>query len=153
MNQAGESRKIWSRRSYFGSRLQRNAVQLEVMDTSTKEAFTVRASRVFLCQGGLQVPRKISFAGENLYGGTLIEGTGGRIDQLDLRGKDVVIMGMGAFATENARTAMMSGARHVTMVTRSLNTSAYPFSAAVRVFTRVLSKNRLLWEQNNARDA
>ena len=34
------------------------AVQLEVIDTSTKEAFTVRASRVFLCQGGSQVPRR-----------------------------------------------------------------------------------------------
>ena len=34
----------------------------------------------------------------------------------------MVVMGMGAFAIENARTALSSGARHVTIVTRSLNT-------------------------------
>jgi hypothetical protein len=53
----------------------------------------------------------------------VIEGTGGDIDSVpgSLRGRRVVIVGFGAFAVENARTALLSGAAHVTIVARSLN--------------------------------
>jgi thioredoxin reductase len=41
---------------------------------------------------------------------------------LEWRGKKVVIVGIGAFAVENARTALESGATHVTVVCRRMGT-------------------------------
>ena len=58
----------------------------------------------------------------------VIEGTGGGIDTVpgSLKGKRVVIVGFGAFAVENARTAMLAGASHVTIVARTLNLVRQP---------------------------
>lgn len=59
-------------------------------------------------------------------------GLGSAVNALEFAGKTVLVVGMGAFAIENARLAMLSGAKHVHMVART----------RVRVtsrFTRVLN--------------
>ena len=84
--------------------------------------FTLRARRaVVLCTGGLQVPRRVTFPGEALFNGDVIYGINGSVDAVDFRGKRVAVVGMGAFAIECARTALLAGAAHVTLVARSFN--------------------------------
>lgn len=41
-----------------------------------------------------------------------------QVEPEKLRGKDVVIIGAGAFACEQARVALLHGAKHVTIVAR-----------------------------------
>jgi hypothetical protein len=63
-------------------------------------------------------PRKIDWANQNSYRGKIISGISNAADDFDWKNKKVVIVGMGAFAVENARTALEGGARHVTVVCR-----------------------------------
>ena len=63
-------------------------------------------------------PREIRWPGQSRFKGEVVSGISGHAETLDWRGKDVVIVGMGAFAVENARTALEGGARHVTVVGR-----------------------------------
>ncbi len=65
-------------------------------------------------------PRPIEWPGREEFGGQLVDGFGGDAERkgVDWAGKRVVIVGMGAFAVENARTALENGAAHVTVVCR-----------------------------------
>jgi hypothetical protein len=63
-------------------------------------------------------PREIGWPGLPRFKGEVVSGISGHAEILDWRGKEVVIVGMGAFAVENARTALEGGARHVTVVGR-----------------------------------
>jgi hypothetical protein len=53
-----------------------------------------------------------------VFQGKVVTGIANDIEGLDWRNKNVVIVGMGAFAVENARSALEGGARHVTVVCR-----------------------------------
>merc|ERR1719191_1283227 len=59
-------------------------------DNSSVCCFEARKA-VLLCTGGLQVPRRLSFPGEQAFGGPVIYGLNQEIDKLDLRGKRVCI--------------------------------------------------------------
>jgi cation diffusion facilitator CzcD-associated flavoprotein CzcO len=90
------------------------------------------AAHVIFCTGSLQRPRNPALPGEAAFGGPVVLGLGSAVNSLAFAGKVVVIVGMGAFAIENARLAMLGGAAHVHMVART----------RVRVtsrFTRVLN--------------
>ncbi len=63
-------------------------------------------------------PRTIEWPGEDTYRGTPVIGHSDETAGLDWRGKNVVVVGMGAFAVENVRTALEAGARYVTVVCR-----------------------------------
>ena len=76
---------------------------------------------VLLCTGGLQTPKTITLPTEGLFGGEVIVGISSEVDSIDLQGRRVCVLGMGAFAVENARTALLQGAEHVTIVARGLN--------------------------------
>ena len=84
-------------------------------------------SRAIRCQGVIMAvndrvgkPRPIQWKGREIFSGQCIDGFGGdATDQnVDWVGKKVVIVGMGAFAVENARTALEAGASHVTVIAR-----------------------------------
>lgn len=64
------------------------------------------------------VPRQVTWPGQSSFQGVLASGTNDNLAHVDWRGKRVVIVGMGAFAIENARTALEHGAEHVTVVVR-----------------------------------
>merc|ERR550514_497727 len=82
----------------------------------------VVASEVILCTGGLQRSRQIALPGEAAFcKGPVLEGFGGRVDQVDFKNKRVVVLGMGSFGIENARTALFGGAEHVTILNRTIN--------------------------------
>jgi Pyridine nucleotide-disulphide oxidoreductase len=67
-------------------------------------------------------PRKITYGDQEVFTGDLVSGISDAAAGVQWRGKNVVIVGMGAFAVENARTALEAGARHVTVVGRRLGT-------------------------------
>lgn len=63
-------------------------------------------------------PRTPSWENQQLFQGTVISGSSDESRGLDWSGKQVVVVGMGAFAVENARTALENGAAKVHVVCR-----------------------------------
>jgi hypothetical protein len=63
-------------------------------------------------------PREIVWRNQDEFKGRIVSGISDGTREVDWRDQDVVIVGMGAFAIENARTALEAGARHVTVVCR-----------------------------------
>jgi hypothetical protein len=63
-------------------------------------------------------PRAVAWPGEERFRGTLVNGISDEALPVDWEGRNVVVVGMGAFAVENVRTALDAGARHVAVVCR-----------------------------------
>jgi cation diffusion facilitator CzcD-associated flavoprotein CzcO len=63
-------------------------------------------------------PRKADWPNQAKFQGTIVTGISDDTLGIEWRNKDVVIVGMGAFAVENARTALEGGANHVTVLCR-----------------------------------
>ncbi|MCB2146355.1 MAG: FAD-dependent oxidoreductase [Deltaproteobacteria bacterium] len=63
-------------------------------------------------------PRELEWPDQSRFQGAIISGISDKTKELDWRDKKVVVVGMGAFAVENARTALEGGARHVTVICR-----------------------------------
>jgi hypothetical protein len=62
--------------------------------------------------------RKIEWENQNNLQGKIISGISNAANDFNWKNKKVAIIGMGAFAVENTRTALEGGARHVTVVCR-----------------------------------
>jgi cation diffusion facilitator CzcD-associated flavoprotein CzcO len=63
-------------------------------------------------------PRVIEWKNQEKFKGDIVAGISDENKDLDWRNKKVVIVGMGAFAIENARTALEAGAKQVTVICR-----------------------------------
>lgn len=63
-------------------------------------------------------PREVKWQNQSAFQGKIVTGISNHTEGIDWRNKNVVIIGMGAFAVENTRTALEGGARHVTVVCR-----------------------------------
>lgn len=63
-------------------------------------------------------PRVVHWDNEASYRGQIVAGISNEAQQVDWRDKRVAVIGMGAFAIENARTALEGGARQVFVVCR-----------------------------------
>ena len=63
-------------------------------------------------------PREAEWENQTAFKGKVVAGIRNDTEKLDWRDKKVLIVGMGAFAVENARTALEGGARHVTVLCR-----------------------------------
>lgn len=63
-------------------------------------------------------PREVKWQNQSAFQGKIVTGISNHAEGIDWRNKNVVIIGMGAFAVENTRTALEGGARHVTVVCR-----------------------------------
>jgi hypothetical protein len=63
-------------------------------------------------------PREIVWKNQAKFTGKIVSGISDSTKDLNWRDKNVVVVGMGAFAIENVRTALEAGARHVTVVCR-----------------------------------
>ncbi|MBT3275815.1 MAG: FAD-dependent oxidoreductase, partial [Spirochaetales bacterium] len=63
-------------------------------------------------------PREVTWHNQERYQGILVDGYSDETAGMDWAGKKVTVIGMGAFAVENARTALEAGAAHVTVVCR-----------------------------------
>jgi cation diffusion facilitator CzcD-associated flavoprotein CzcO len=80
---------------------------------------TMQAKAVYLSTGAQTKRREITWRGEEDFGGAIYYGSGNDVQLQTLTGKRVVIVGGGAFAAEQTRMALLSGAQHVTIVARS----------------------------------
>ena len=63
-------------------------------------------------------PREVTYENQSSFSGQVVSGIADGARGVVWRDKEVVIVGMGAFAVENARTALEGGARHVTVLCR-----------------------------------
>jgi len=81
----------------------------------------------FICSGMFHYPGALrdiirkDWPGEAEFGGQVAYGIGGEIDYKSVVKTNVVIVGMGAFAVENARTCFENGAAHAYVVARNQN--------------------------------
>eukprot|EP00930_Biecheleria_cincta_P037515 TRINITY_DN25760_c0_g2_i1.p1 TRINITY_DN25760_c0_g2~~TRINITY_DN25760_c0_g2_i1.p1 ORF type:complete len:753 (+),score=161.58 TRINITY_DN25760_c0_g2_i1:32-2290(+) len=65
--------------------------------------------------------RIIEYPGEDVFGGLIAYGMNDDCPYSELQGKNIAILGNGAFAVENARTAVEHGANKVFLLTRRKN--------------------------------
>jgi len=68
------------------------------------------------------LPRPLAAPMVGKFHGIVADGTADSLAGVDWKGKRVVIVGMGAFAVENVRTALENGAKEVTVVARRQGT-------------------------------
>jgi hypothetical protein len=67
-------------------------------------------------------PREMIWDNQKEFHGKIVSGISDEAKDIDWKNKKIVIIGMGAFAVENARTALEGGANHVTVVCRKHGT-------------------------------
>ncbi len=96
----------------------------------TKAGYRIRLNRgghpsLLECKGVILAindrvgtPREVRWKNQEAFQGKIVSGASDETQGLDWSDKKVVIVGMGAFAVENARTALEAGAGHVTVVCR-----------------------------------
>ncbi|MDF5727705.1 MAG: FAD-dependent oxidoreductase [Rhizonema sp. PD38] len=76
---------------------------------------------IYYAGGRLFERRTVCFPGEENFQGLVRYGISDDIVPSEYHGKKVVIIGCGAFAMENARTALTNGATHVTILAKKIN--------------------------------
>ena len=87
--------------------------------TTNQKNLTLKSSGVILAiNDRVGTPRKVNWANQEIYRGEIIYGISDDAKDTSWKNKKVAIIGMGAFAVENARTALEGGASHVTLVCR-----------------------------------
>jgi hypothetical protein len=102
-------------------------------------------------------PRDIAWKNQDAFKGQIVSGISDGAQGIDWREKRVVIVGMGAFAVENARTALEAGASHVTVVCRRHGTIcpkiidylnfATPYDDAFKHDKRSNMRNMMYWKK------
>jgi len=122
------------------------------------KAFTLESRGIILAVNDrVGSPRKPKWKNQSAFQGILVKGISNDSDDLDWRNKKVVIVGMGAFAVENARTALEGGAQHVTVVCRRHGTVcpkiidylnfATPYDDAFRHDKKSNLRNMIYWKK------
>jgi len=87
--------------------------------TRNEETFDIQSKGVILAiNDRVGSPRDVEWKHQELYKGKILRGISNETDGFDWTGKKVAIVGMGAFAIENARTALVGGASQVTVICR-----------------------------------
>ncbi|CAK0868368.1 unnamed protein product, partial [Prorocentrum cordatum] len=76
---------------------------------------------VIVYPGNLAIPRREVYAGEDLFGCPIAYGIWNDFDYKQVDGKDICIVGHGAFALENIRTCLEYNARKIYLVCRKKN--------------------------------
>ncbi len=102
-------------------------------------------------------PREIAWKNQDAFSGQIVSGMADGTQGLEWYGKKVVIVGMGAFAIENARTALEAGARHVAVVCRRHGTVcpkiidylnfATPYDDAFKHDKKSNMRNMMYWKK------
>jgi cation diffusion facilitator CzcD-associated flavoprotein CzcO len=122
------------------------------------KAFTLDSKGVILAiNDRVGTPRAVRWENESVFRGKIVSGISNDIEGLDWRNKNVVIVGMGAFAVENARTALEGGAQHVTVVCRRHGTIcpkiidylnfATPYDEAFKHDKKSNLRNMMYWKK------
>ncbi len=94
-----------------------NGYEIEVARGA--EVATIRSKGLILAiNDRVGTPREITWPSQEKFLGKIYSGISDDTLTVDWKGKKVVIIGMGAFAVENVRTALENGAEQVTVVCR-----------------------------------
>ncbi len=138
-------------------RIRKTADGYETDLTRNSEKVTVRSKGVLLAVNDrVGEPRVITWPEQDRFQGTITTGISDETRDIQWRGKKVVIIGMGAFAIENARTALEAGAEQVTVVCRRHGTVcpkiidylnfATPYDEHFQHPNKSNMRNMLLWK-------
>jgi len=103
---------------------QLQAAALEGTADPKKAAGEVREglfSCISLFPGGLVAPHRLTYKGEEVFNGQIGYGMFNEFDYEKVKGKDVAIIGSGAFGVENIRTCLESGAAKTWIICRKKN--------------------------------
>ena len=87
-------------------------------DNATLRFATVGRLVVLCLNMRLGAPRMLPFPGDDTFGGVTRRGVSGDTNDLDWVDRRVVVLGMGAYAVENMRTALEHRASHVLILCR-----------------------------------
>ena len=79
----------------------------------------IRSHGTFIAVGAQQKPRKLTFPGEESFDGSIGYGIRNDINLGAFDGAHVCIIDGGAFSIENLRTALLKGAKKVTIISRN----------------------------------
>lgn len=82
------------------------------------EESTVNVSSIAFFPGNLTNPKRVVYKGEELFDGDIVYGISSEYDYSVCTGKDIMIVGSGAFSVENVRTCVEHAARKIYMVCR-----------------------------------
>lgn len=117
-----------------------------VKDGTTK---TVRARGVtFQVNRRIGKKREVDWEDSSSFRGDIFYGYGNAMRQVSFAGKRVLVVGAGAFAFENVRTAVELGARHVTLLGRRDGTTC-PKWIDMCSFLRPMNKNLMTHKSGN----
>lgn len=103
------------------------AVRVNVCHTPSNTVYTLTFRQLHIRTGCLnQSVTMAQYLGLDEYGGRYAQGIGCDVDLSEFEGKDVVVVGLGAFATENVRRALMGHARSIVLLARVFNKPWFP---------------------------
>eukprot|EP00931_Biecheleriopsis_adriatica_P060292 TRINITY_DN3619_c1_g1_i2.p1 TRINITY_DN3619_c1_g1~~TRINITY_DN3619_c1_g1_i2.p1 ORF type:complete len:646 (+),score=123.48 TRINITY_DN3619_c1_g1_i2:162-1940(+) len=105
--------------------IQRKDGLWEVSYVEDGQTYSIRSKGVFVALGAQQNPRTLKLENEEAFEGTICYGIKDQMPLEKYHDANVCIVGSGAFAMENLRTALLHGARHVTLVYRT-NIQCWP---------------------------
>lgn len=89
------------------------------------EFFTLTVAQLHVRTGCLSEPTKPDFQNAELFEGRVATGTGNDLDvSKDFKDKNVVIVGLGAFAVENVKRALQGGASRLERKRKERNREA-----------------------------
>jgi len=126
--------------------------------TNNQEKFTLKSSGVILAiNDRVGAARKMDWDNQEIYRGKIFSGISDDAKNISWKNKNVAIVGMGAFAVENARTALEGGARHVTIICRRHGTVCpkiidylnftTPYDENFRHDKKSNMRNMMLWKK------
>jgi len=135
-----------------------NHQQYQIHYTRGEKAAVIRSKGVILAiNDRVGTPREAAWDNLSAYRGRIVSGISDKAQGVDWHDKSVVIVGMGAFAIENARTALEGGASHVTVVCRRHGTVcpkiidylnfATPYDEAFKHDKKSNIRNMMYWKK------
>lgn len=89
--------------------------------TEVGDETIVEAASVAMFPGGLISPKRVTYKGEDIFQGQIGYGMFNEFDYSRIKNEEVVIVGFGAFATENVRTCVEHSANKISIVCRRKN--------------------------------
>lgn len=94
-----------------------------LVGNASSEEVAISVHSICMFPGNLTLPRQETYAGEDIFDGDIGYAMFNEIDYHKLQGKDVTIVGHGAFAVENIRTCCEFDVNQIYLVCRRTNLS------------------------------
>ena len=140
------------------TRIEKANGHYQIHYTRGEKTAVIRSKGVILAiNDRVGTPREAAWDNLPAFRGQIVSGISDKAQGVDWHDKSVVIVGMGAFAIENARTALEGGASHVTVVCRRHGTIcpkiidylnfATPYDEAFRHDKKSNIRNMMYWKK------